>query len=67
MFQGGKFKELPWTWNMLENSVENSEDPCDGLELCVARDVRLDQEFNHRTAREQEVRHQVKAVSLWLR
>ena len=52
---------------MFENSVEHCEDPSDGLEFGVARNVGLDEELDHRATSEQEVRHQVEAVPLRLR
>jgi len=42
---------------VLQNSVENGEDPGDGLELRVPRDVGLDEKLNHGAPREEEVGH----------
>jgi hypothetical protein len=51
---------------MLEHPVEHGEDPADGLELGVARDVGLDEQLDHGSAGEEQVRHQVQAESLRL-
>ena len=59
-------KTLPRTGHMFENPVKNCENPGDGLELGVAGDVGLDEQFNHRATSKEQMRNQIQAETFRL-